>query len=173
MLPISQELFRVQPQEAAAAPSLLMDFLHIIMEEDQLAAVASSLKGAAIAAASHCPSPLAHLLYGLQETLQSAPSTKVLQACGSLFNIFVAEFLCCCTVYMVNAILTLAAFHFNVKHRSRISLAVLLVAVAAGLPHCTVVGEPFAFLLIGVTSSSHPPLGNSKLQASWKVMNII
>ncbi|XP_026191345.1 uncharacterized protein LOC113146885 [Cyclospora cayetanensis] len=146
--PLSQELFlRIQKQaaesgSAATEASLLADTLSILLTEEQRNVVASLLQAAAVATVGQCPKFLMPLLYGMQDTLLSVQPWAVLRATSLLFDIFLAEFFCCFTFHLVTAVVTTAGFFFDLKHAERIKLMVLLVAAAAGLPFCAVVGGP-------------------------------
>lgn len=141
VLPLPQQLFRGVPREDGVSPSLLTDILRVVTSDDKTARIATSLKAAAQAAVARCPTPLVPLLYGLQGTVQSVSSAEVLRACSLLLDNFVAEFLCCFTVYLVTAVVSSAAFYFELRHAGRINLAVLLLAMAVGLPYCRAVGK--------------------------------
>lgn len=138
---LHQELLRGQMKGDATSASLLTDLLRMAMTDAQITRAASLLKTIILTTTSWFPAPLAALMYGLQDALQSVSSMEVLRACSTLLDLFVAEFLCCCILFLANALLTSSTFYFKLKHGARISLAVLMVAAAAGLPHCRIIGK--------------------------------
>ncbi|CDI74870.1 hypothetical protein, conserved [Eimeria praecox] len=154
ILPLPQELFRLLRKKGKEEPSILLDIMTAIMTDKQRNLAAAFIHTAAISVVGSFPMELTQPMAGLHSTLQSSSSYEVLRAVSLLFDTFVAEFLCCFIVYSVSSVFTLAGFYLELRHAQRLNLAVLLLAVAAGLPFCTVVGGPmlgvsFAGLVAG------------------------
>ncbi|KAL8270467.1 hypothetical protein Esti_005614 [Eimeria stiedai] len=143
--PVAQEVFFRLSGAPNAFPSLLTDVLRSFTAAETRAAIGSSLKALAQAAASLSP-----LFDDLHRSLENIPPSDFLQACSLLLDTWVAEFLCCLVSFLVAAVVTSASFYFELKHAGRIKLAVLMFAVASGLPYCGLVGGP----MVGVSFSA-------------------
>ncbi|KAL8432750.1 hypothetical protein ACSSS7_004374 [Eimeria intestinalis] len=146
---VPREVFSRLPRVPSLFPSLLTDVLRGFTGADTRAAIASSLKGWTQAAASFS----AHLGHP-QHSLEKIPPSDFLQASSLLLDTWVAEFLCCFVVFLVAAVVTSASFYCELKHAGIIKLAVLMFAVASGLPYCALVAlvagsrlDPWCFLL--------------------------
>ncbi|CDJ30204.1 uncharacterized protein EMH_0027240 [Eimeria mitis] len=153
-LPLPQEIFRLVRETKNEEPSILEDLMDATMTARQKTVAVAFIRTVAISVVGSCPPMLVPLLLGLQNQLQSSTSYEVFRAISVLFDTFVAEFLCCFVVYAVSAVFTSAGFYLKLRHAQRLNLAVLLFAVIAGLPFCTVVGGPmlgisFAGLVAG------------------------
>ncbi|KAL8445886.1 hypothetical protein Emag_004965 [Eimeria magna] len=134
--PVPREVFSRLPREPDASPSLLTDVLRSFTAAESRVAIASSLKEWAQKTVSLSP-----LFDDPQHSLEKMPPSDFLQACSLLLDTCVAEFLCCLVFFVVFAVVTSASFYFELKHAGRIKLAVLIFAVASGLPYCGLVGE--------------------------------
>ncbi|KAL8424284.1 hypothetical protein Efla_002902 [Eimeria flavescens] len=150
LLPLPQEAFLCMSKKPLTSASLLTDFLRAFATDEQLAAFASWLKALSLAAVARCPAVAAPLLYGLQHSLEKVSSVNFFRVCSLLLDTFIAEFLCCFVFFLVVAVVTSTTCFFELKNAGRIKLAVLLLAVAAGLPYCGVVGGP----MLGVSFSA-------------------
>ncbi|CDJ69840.1 hypothetical protein, conserved [Eimeria necatrix] len=154
VLPLPHELFRRVRSDGALTPSIGIDILNAVLTDEQSVLVASHVQTAAVAVVGWCPKIFDPFLQNLQNVLLSFSPMETFRSISLLLDTFLVEFLLCFIVYLVSSVVTSAAFYLELRHAKRINLAVLLLAVLAGLPFCRIVGGPmlgmsFAALVAG------------------------
>lgn len=141
VLPLPHELFRRVRSDGALTPSIGIDILNAVLTDEQSVLVASHVQTAAVAVVGWCPKIFDPFLQNLQNVLLSFSPMETFRSISLLLDTFLVEFLLCFIVYLVSSVVTSAAFYLELRHAKRINLAVLLLAVLAGLPFCTTVGK--------------------------------